>query len=77
MIIELMSDKKNRPVAFVSLDDKEYHIPLKHGVAIQMFNQILRSLDTGIEIKFESYSQYAQLLEDVSEAVQKKKATAS
>ncbi|CVK19196.1 hypothetical protein [Sporomusa sphaeroides] len=77
MIIELMSDKKNRPVAFVSLDDKEYHIPLKHIVAIHMFNQILRSLDTGIDIKFESYKQYEQLLNDVSEAVQKKKATAS
>lgn len=76
MIIELIADEKNRPVAFVSLDDKEYHIPLKQGVAIHMFNQILRSLDTGIEIKFESYAQYTQLLENVSEAVQKKKATA-
>lgn len=76
MIIELIADEKNRPVAFVRLDDEMYHIPLKHGLAIQQFNQILKALDTGIEIKFESYTQYAKLLEDVSKAMQQKKATA-
>ncbi len=76
MELKLSADKKGKPVAIVILEDESYHIPLKHSAVIHVFNQILKTLDTGIEIKFESYAQYTQLLKDVSEAIQKKKATA-
>lgn len=36
---------------------------------IHLVNLLLRSLDTGLDIKFESYNQYAQLLLDVAEKV--------
>lgn len=39
------------------------------GFQIHIANEFLRSLDSGIDIEFESYSQYAQLLMDVAEAI--------
>lgn len=39
------------------------------GFQIHIANEFLRSLDSGIEIEFNSYSQYAQLLMDVAEAI--------
>lgn len=42
------------------------------GFQIHKVDEFLRSLDSGVEITFESYTQYAQLLMDVHEAVDKK-----
>lgn len=39
------------------------------GFQIHIVNEFLRSLDSGVDIEFESYSQYAQLLMDVAEAI--------
>ena len=39
------------------------------GFQIHMMNEFLRSLESGVDIDFESYAQYAQLLMDVFEAV--------
>lgn len=36
---------------------------------IHIVNELLRSMDSGIEIEFKSYRQYAQLLLDVHEAI--------
>lgn len=40
------------------------------GFQIHIVDEFLRSLDTDIEIAFESYSQYAELLADVYEAIE-------
>lgn len=42
---------------------------ITQGFQIHIANQFLRSLDSGVEIEFASYSQYAQLLMDVAEAI--------
>lgn len=42
---------------------------ITQGFQIHNVNELLRSFDTGIEIKFEKYSQYGQLLMDVHEAI--------
>lgn len=42
---------------------------VKHGFQIHIVDEILRAMDTGIAIQFESYVQYAKLLADVYEAV--------
>ena len=39
------------------------------GFQIHKVDEFLRSLDSGLEINFESYSQYASLLMDVHEAI--------
>jgi hypothetical protein len=39
------------------------------GFQFHIVNELLRSMDTDIEIKFDSYSQYAQMLLDVHEAI--------
>lgn len=42
------------------------------GFQIHIVDELLRSLDTDIDIHFESYSQYNELLMDVFEAVDEK-----
>jgi len=39
------------------------------GFQIHIANEFLRSLDSGVDIEFETYAQYGQLLMDVHEAV--------
>ena len=39
------------------------------GFMIHSNNEFLRSLDSGVNVEFESYSQYAQLLLDIHEAI--------
>ncbi len=43
------------------------------GFQIHIVNKLLREMNTGIDIHFESYSAYAHLLEDVFNAVKNKK----
>lgn len=42
------------------------------GFQFHIVNELLRSMDTGLDIEFESYAQYGQLLMDVAEAVDEK-----
>lgn len=39
------------------------------GFQIHIMNEFLRSLDSGYDVEFKSYSQYAQLLMDIHEAI--------
>lgn len=42
---------------------------ITQGFQIHLVDEFLRSLDSGVEIVFESFSQYAQMLMDVAEAI--------
>lgn len=42
---------------------------ITQGFQIHLLNELLRSMETEMDIDFESYSQYAQLLMDVHECV--------
>lgn len=46
---------------------------ITRGFQVHIVNDFLRSLESGEVIQFESYSQYAQLLMDVAEAIDGKK----
>lgn len=46
---------------------------ITQGFQIHICNEFLRSLDTDVEIEFESYTQYAELLLDVAEACDENK----
>lgn len=46
-----------------------YNQVITQGFQIHLNNELLRSMDSGIDIEFESYTQYAQLLMDVHEAI--------
>lgn len=45
---------------------------ITQGFQIHIVNEILRSMDTGIDIHFDTYSQYGNLLMDIHEAIDKK-----
>lgn len=74
-----VTKETNKPmvkVQFKIVSDGEYKGKLifmnqvvEQGFQIHLVNDFLRSLETDIEIDFESYSQYEQLLMDVLEAV--------
>lgn len=42
---------------------------ITRGFQIHIVDELLRSLDSGIEVGFESYSQYNELLMDIFEAI--------
>lgn len=76
--LELDISKKGDPMVKVwfKILDGEYKNSLifmnqvvTQGFQIHIVNDFLRSLETDIEIEFESYKQYAELLLDVYEAV--------
>lgn len=77
--LELDTSKKGDPMVkvwFKIVSDGEYNGSLifmnqviTKGFQIHVVNDFLRSLETDIDIDFESYSQYAELLLDVFEAV--------
>jgi hypothetical protein len=46
-----------------------YNQVLNVGFGIHNANEFLRSLDSGIEVSFESFKQYAQLLMDIHEVI--------
>jgi hypothetical protein len=46
-----------------------YNQVVNQGFQIHLANEFLRSLESGIDVEFESYSQYEQLLMDIHEAI--------
>lgn len=79
--LELGESKKGDPMVKVwfKILEGEYKGSLifmnqvvTQGFQIHIVDELLRSLDTDVDIKFESYSQYANLLLDVFEAVEGK-----
>lgn len=45
---------------------------ITQGFQIHIVNEILCSMDTGIDVHFDTYSQYGNLLMDIHEAIDKK-----
>ncbi len=48
-----------------------YHFPLCEGFQVHTCNEFLRSLDTGMDIKFVTYKQYGSLIEECFNAISK------
>lgn len=46
-----------------------YHFPLLKGHQIHTCNEFLRSLDTDIDIKFNTYKEYGELIEKCFDAI--------
>lgn len=72
--LELGVSKKNRPMLIcwyriVEGDYKGQYIFMNQlvdsGIGVHFANEFLRSLETGIEISFDTYSQYAELVDAV------------
>jgi hypothetical protein len=76
--LELAESKKHDPmvVCWFKILNGEFKNSLifmnqviTRGFQIHIANDFLRSLDSGLEIEFESYEQYSNLLMDVIEAI--------
>ena len=71
MAMLMSKDSKNRPQMAVVYDSDIYHFPLCDGWQIHCCNEFLRSLDTNIEIEFNTYRQYAELIENVFQNIKR------
>ena len=76
--MELTESKKGDPMVSIWFKILEgefknsnlfFNQVITQGFQIHIVNELLRSMDTGLDIEFESYSQYGQLLLDVHEAI--------
>lgn len=76
--LELNESKKGDPMvkAWFKIVSGEYKGSLifmnqviTRGFQIHIVDELLRSFDSGVEVSFESYSQYAELLMDIFEAI--------
>ena len=76
--LELVASKAGDPMVTVWFkvltgDYKGSHIFMNQvvtkGFQIHIVNELLRSMDTGIDIEFVTYRQYGNLLMDVAEAI--------
>lgn len=81
--MELVKSKKDDPMVTIWFKVVGKDDPYKgslifmnqvitQGFQIHIVNEILRSMDTGIDVHFDTYSQYGNLLMDVHEAIDKK-----
>lgn len=50
-----------------------YNQVIKQGFQLHLCNTLLKSFDTGLEIKFDDFDQYEQLILDVAEAIDTQK----
>lgn len=75
--MELKKSKKNTPMVsiwFEILDGEFkgnlifYNQVISTGFGLHNCNEFLKSLDTGVDVTFESFSKYADLLNDIFEA---------
>lgn len=46
-----------------------YNQVIKQGFQVHLVNELLRSMDTGMDVEFVSYKQYGTLLMDMHEAI--------
>ena len=76
--LELVESKKGDPMVtiwfkVVSGEYKGsiifYNQVITQGFQIHIVNELLRSLDSGIEVEFKTYKQYGQMLMDIHEAI--------
>lgn len=76
--IELRESKKGDPMVTIwfSILNGEFQNSklfvnqlVNEGWKINQVNELLRSFESGVDIKFESFSQYSEMLTDVFEAV--------
>lgn len=49
-----------------------YNQVLEQAFQVHMFNEFVRSLDSGVNVEFTSYRQYGEMLMNVAEAIDKK-----
>lgn len=79
--LELTQSKKGDPMisAWFKILEGEYknsrlfmNQVITQPFQIKIVNRFLESLESGVEIDFETYSQYGQMIMDVAEAIDKK-----
>ena len=50
-----------------------YNQVIKQGFQLHLCNTLLKSFDTGLEVKFDDFDQYEQLILDIAEAIDTQK----
>ncbi len=67
-----VSDNRGDPAVLVKANGKDYLFPITKGVEIYVCNQLLNSLDLGMDIHFHSFLQYFYLIERCNVLLQRR-----
>ena len=79
--LELVSSKNGKPMGTIWFKVMTgeykgsrifYNQVLEQAFQVHMFNEFVRSLDSGVNVEFTSYRQYGEMLMNVAEAIDKK-----
>lgn len=75
-IICLNMVKRNNKLTLEIVKDVNNHIAydfiqLTNGFGVHKSNELMRSLNTGLEIKFENFKQYHELFKEINEIISK------
>jgi hypothetical protein len=65
--MELVKDGNGDPEVLVTTAAKLLRFPIKTGAGIHKCNEFLRSHNPGVHVEFQSYAQYADLIETCNE----------
>ncbi|MCC5427831.1 hypothetical protein [Clostridium botulinum] len=72
--IVLVENKNGKPMLLIEYINKDFYIfykaTLTNGFNLYNANKLLRSLNTGIDIKFESFTQYNELLKSIAKKLE-------
>lgn len=66
----LWKDGNGEPCMRAETETEEHIFPLTRGVEIHNCDNFLRSLDLGIDVHFEKYTQYGMLIWECSELLE-------
>lgn len=72
--IMLVPGRQGKPTAEVKQGNQFFHFPLTTGFEIHNCNEFLRSLGLDVNVHFETYLQYGEMLFTVTELLKKRKA---
>ncbi len=68
--MEVVANENGDPIVAVTCKDgQEHQFPISKSNQIHICNEFLRSLDLGIEIEFNSFTQYGSLIKDCAAAL--------
>lgn len=72
--IALVENKNGKPMLLIEYINKDFYIfykaTLTNGFNLYNANKLLLSLNTGIDIKFESFTQYNELLKSIAKKLE-------
>lgn len=67
--VQLNRDAQGEPVTKIKQGNRYFYFPLSTGHEIYVCNEFLRSLNVGVNIHYKNYSQYGEMLFEITKCL--------